>query len=121
MPYHAPTELEEALDLLGSGDVTVVAGGTDYFPARDRYGPRPALLDVTRIGGGNVAGLQLAWAFELPQVTDARSQPVIVGDTLFLKGPVCTGPLWAPRLGRRAMASARPSLPSNPPVPRSLV
>ena len=31
-----------------------------------------------------VASLQLAWTFAFPKVTDMRSQPVIVGDTLYV-------------------------------------
>lgn len=39
---------------------------------------------VSRIHSGNVARLEVAWAFGLPQSADARSQPVITSDTLFI-------------------------------------
>jgi polyvinyl alcohol dehydrogenase (cytochrome) len=32
----------------------------------------------------NVATLELAWSFAFPKVTDMRSQPVIIGDTLYV-------------------------------------
>ena len=40
--------------------------------------------DATTIDSKNVGTLRLAWAFGLPNVADARSQPVIAGDTLFV-------------------------------------
>jgi polyvinyl alcohol dehydrogenase (cytochrome) len=40
--------------------------------------------DISAIDSANVAELILRWAFELPGVSEARSQPVIVGDTLFV-------------------------------------
>ncbi|MGP1396015.1 MAG: FAD binding domain-containing protein [Inquilinaceae bacterium] len=49
MSYFAPTSLREALGLLAGGDVSVVAGGTDFFPALSDRPPPPALLDVTRV------------------------------------------------------------------------
>ncbi|GGH23264.1 CO or xanthine dehydrogenase, FAD-binding subunit [Cribrihabitans marinus] len=49
MGYHAPTDLNEALDRLAAGGVRIVAGGTDHFAAR-QPGPEPVpLLDVTRV------------------------------------------------------------------------
>lgn len=36
------------------------------------------------INAGNVAELKLAWSFAFPLVTDMRSQPVIVGDTMYI-------------------------------------
>ncbi len=38
----------------------------------------------SKINAGNVSSLVLDWAFELPNAADARSQPVIMGDTLFI-------------------------------------
>jgi len=40
--------------------------------------------DTTTIDSGNVDRLELAWAFGLPDVANARSQPVITEDTLFI-------------------------------------
>lgn len=51
MGYIAAETLEDALRVLGGGDVAVVAGGTDWFPA---LGDKPApgtILDVTGIPG----------------------------------------------------------------------
>ncbi len=36
------------------------------------------------INAGNVASLKLAWSFAFPLVTDMRSQPVIIGDTMYI-------------------------------------
>lgn len=38
----------------------------------------------TTITPANVGTLELAWAFGLPQTTDARSHPVVTGDTVFV-------------------------------------
>lgn len=52
MGYVAATRMDEALEALaGGGAVSVIAGGTDWFPAQ---GERPfagTLLDVTRVAG----------------------------------------------------------------------
>ena len=47
--YFRPTELTEALEALGDGALEIVAGGTDYYPAR--VGPRPGedVLDITAL------------------------------------------------------------------------
>jgi len=39
---------------------------------------------LTNIDRGNVATLELAWSYAFPRVTDMRSQPVVLGDTLFI-------------------------------------
>lgn len=49
--YHAPTDLNEALALMAASPVAVVAGGTDYFPARRPGKPDRDILDITRIEG----------------------------------------------------------------------
>ncbi|MDO8863320.1 PQQ-binding-like beta-propeller repeat protein [Haliea sp. E1-2-M8] len=36
------------------------------------------------IDRGNIGSLELAWSLALPRVTDMRSQPAIIGDTLYL-------------------------------------
>ena len=43
-------------------------------------------VDSTQTGikASNVAGLELAWSFAFPVVTDMRSQPVIIGDTMYI-------------------------------------
>jgi CO/xanthine dehydrogenase FAD-binding subunit len=49
MIYHAPATLDDAMALMAVGEVQVVAGGTDYFPARGRDPQQRDLLDVTGI------------------------------------------------------------------------
>ncbi|GAA5314940.1 MAG: PQQ-binding-like beta-propeller repeat protein [Candidatus Pelagadaptatus aseana] len=39
--------------------------------------------DLTRIDRDNVGSLELAWALAFPKVTDMRSQPVVLGNTLY--------------------------------------
>ncbi|NIZ61522.1 xanthine dehydrogenase [Sedimentitalea sp. CY04] len=56
MAYFAPTALNDALSLLASEDVSIIAGGSDVFPARGQAPMQNSLLDVTRIEG--LAGLQ---------------------------------------------------------------
>ncbi|CAN5251752.1 xanthine dehydrogenase family protein subunit M [soil metagenome] len=46
--YEKPVNLAEALDLLGDGDWSVLAGGTDFYPAQ---GSRPLRRDVLDING----------------------------------------------------------------------
>jgi polyvinyl alcohol dehydrogenase (cytochrome) len=43
-----------------------------------------AAEDISNINSQNVANLKLKWVFELPDSSDARSQPVITEDTLFV-------------------------------------
>ncbi len=40
--------------------------------------------DLVNINADNVASLELAWSFAFPLVTDMRSQPVIIGDTMYI-------------------------------------
>lgn len=49
MDYFAPTALNEAIDLMMSHDLSLIAGGTDFFPARGLAPLKLGLLDVTRI------------------------------------------------------------------------
>lgn len=51
MSYLAATELQEALALAGRGGVHVIAGGTDWFPARAERPFAGDLLDISRIAG----------------------------------------------------------------------
>ncbi len=72
MAYHAPTTLDAALAALGAGGVSVLAGGTDVYPALAGQGARTALVDLTRIaelrgiapraGGGWRLGATTTWA-----------------------------------------------------------
>ena len=49
--------------------------------------------ELTRINRNNVDQLDLAWALAFPKVTDMRSQPAIIGDTLYFGDK--TGKLYA--------------------------
>lgn len=49
MSYIAATQLSQALDLLARGPVSVIAGGTDWFPAQGEQPFKGTLLDVTGI------------------------------------------------------------------------
>ncbi len=49
-------------------------------PANRRFVDNPH----AGINADNVAGLKLAWSFAFPLVTDMRSQPVIIGDTMYI-------------------------------------
>lgn len=69
--YHRPSRLEEALAALSTADLTVLAGGTDYYPARVGTLITDDLLDVTaveelrgiRSGAGTVAiGATTSWS-----------------------------------------------------------
>jgi len=49
--YLRPTELDEALAALADGGKTIVAGGTDFYPARVGKPTDEDVLDVTAISG----------------------------------------------------------------------
>lgn len=51
MPYHAPTDLQSALDLVARSGGRIVAGGTDLYPAMQQGHAPECLIDVTRIDG----------------------------------------------------------------------
>jgi CO/xanthine dehydrogenase FAD-binding subunit len=49
--YFRPKRLEDALDALGSHHLTVLAGGTDFYPARVGQPLDEDVLDVTALSG----------------------------------------------------------------------
>ena len=49
MSYNSPTDLASALALAAKAHQTVIAGGTDVYPASRQGRPPQNLLDVTRI------------------------------------------------------------------------
>ncbi|MDQ7070390.1 MAG: FAD binding domain-containing protein [Rhodobacterales bacterium] len=49
--YFVAHTLEEALDVRTQGAAEIVAGGSDYFPAKSHNKPQGDILDVTRIAG----------------------------------------------------------------------
>lgn len=81
--YLRPRDLEEALRTLSDGAWTVLAGGTDHFPARAIRDPAEDILDVTalpelrgiaRTGSGLRIGAAATWRAvidaDLPAVCD---------------------------------------------------
>jgi CO/xanthine dehydrogenase FAD-binding subunit len=51
MQTHVPTELSQALRLLAGGNMSVIAGGTDWYPARGDTPVATDILDITRLPG----------------------------------------------------------------------
>ncbi len=49
--YFAPSDLDEALDLIQARPMSIVAGGTDFFPARGQAPLGVDLVDVTNVTG----------------------------------------------------------------------
>lgn len=72
MQYFAPTDLNDALTLMASAPMSVVAGGTDYFPAKPAGALRQPIVDITRIAelagigrtkaGGTRIGAATRWS-----------------------------------------------------------
>lgn len=51
MGYLAPRSIEEALEAIKAGGVSIVAGGTDFYPALQDRPPRATIVDIARISG----------------------------------------------------------------------
>ena len=51
LEYLSPIGLDEAFNALGSGMPSIVAGGTDWYPAQGERPIRCDILDITRIEG----------------------------------------------------------------------
>ena len=49
--YHSPTDLPRAFDLMDQGSVALIAGGTDWFPARGDTPVQTDIVDVTGLPG----------------------------------------------------------------------
>ena len=49
MSYITATTLEDALNTLAAGPASVIAGGTDWFPAQADRQFRGTLLDISRL------------------------------------------------------------------------
>ena len=49
--YARPTRLDEALQVLAGGAATILAGGTDHYPARVARPLTEAILDISAIAG----------------------------------------------------------------------
>ena len=63
----------------GADDRTEYVANWGLGGANRRFMPTTA----AGINRANVAGLELAWSLAFPKVTDMRSQPAIIGDTLY--------------------------------------
>jgi CO/xanthine dehydrogenase FAD-binding subunit len=51
MRYHSPTDLPHVFDLMDQGPVSLIAGGTDWFPAQGDNPVQTDILDVTGLPG----------------------------------------------------------------------
>jgi len=87
LQYFTPTALNEALDLMASEDLDIIAGGTDAFPARGQARLQKGLLDITRIDG--LSGLE--WALGALRIGAATSWSEIAKADL----PMCFAGLQA--------------------------
>lgn len=84
-------------DWLASNGCSTPAGD-DAFPYSGNWGLGPgnrrfASDRQSNIDRDNVGSLELAWALAFPKVTDMRSQPAVIGDTLYFGDK--TGRLYA--------------------------
>ena len=82
---HSYDWVEAAQCKKGEGD-TEQGSNTEYVTSwgLGNQNRRFVSNDLAGINKGNVATLELAWSFAFPKVTDMRSQPVIIGDTLYV-------------------------------------
>ncbi len=80
---------QSACNAPASESAFVFSGDWGLGPANQRFAS-PAHSNIDR---DNVGDLELAWALAFPKVTDMRSQPAIVGDTLYFGDK--TGRLYA--------------------------
>ncbi|MBL4673519.1 MAG: PQQ-binding-like beta-propeller repeat protein [Arenicella sp.] len=67
-------------DGIASGDKEEYVGNWGLGKNNQRF----ASNKTAGITKANVATLELAWSFAFPKVTDMRSQPVIIGDTMYV-------------------------------------
>lgn len=79
----------QACTMPAAGEARSYVTNWGLGPENRRFVP-PHMSNIDR---NNVSGLELAWALAFPKVTDMRSQPAIVGDTLFFGDK--TGRLYA--------------------------
>ena len=63
-----------------------LASSTEYVTSwgLGNHNRRFVSNEFAGINKANVGSLELAWSFAFPKVTDMRSQPVIIGDTLYV-------------------------------------
>ncbi len=88
--YHAPSDLNDALNIARGFDGKIIAGGTDVFPSAQQGKPPSAILDVTGIkdlkqishgADGTRIGAAVTWSqiagFDLPASFDALKQAAL--------------------------------------------
>ena len=62
MDYLTPTTLDDALAALSARDLSVIAGGTDWYPAQGERPIESDMLDITRIAGlRSIARVEQGW------------------------------------------------------------
>ncbi|XOV88831.1 MAG: PQQ-binding-like beta-propeller repeat protein [Pseudomonadota bacterium] len=91
-------QIEELISYISDKAESYAPGADDYcadrsisfsqLPVRQRGFDTRSTAAVTRdtasLSADNVKSLRLAWVFELPEATEARSQPVLTDDTIFV-------------------------------------
>ena len=80
---------QHSCNTAGSSDTTEFVGSWGLGKHNRRF----ITSERAAINRGNVDKLQLAWSLAFPKVTDMRSQPAIIGDTLYFGDK--TGKLYA--------------------------
>lgn len=64
MTYHSPSSVAEAVALLAPGPVDVLAGGTDWYPAKPAGPVHGDIVDLTRVAGlRGIARTDAGWRF----------------------------------------------------------
>lgn len=76
--------LDQALEMISDGTADVLAGGTDYFPARTKGGPLPVIVDVSRVREmqgvtRTAAGWRIGGAATWSQIIKADLPPAFDG------------------------------------------
>lgn len=82
--YIRPRNLKDALSALAEGGWTVLAGGTDHYPARVTHVPDEAILDVTAIPdlrglASSETGLRIGAATSWTDLIEATLPPACAG------------------------------------------
>ena len=79
--YLRPARLEEALEALATRPLTVLAGGTDHYPARVGRDPEEDILDLTALASlrgisRTQAGWRIGAAASWTEIIEARLPPL---------------------------------------------
>ena len=82
--YLRPAKLQEAVEALASRPLTVLAGGTDHYPARVGHPAGENILDLTRIAGlrgirKTPQGWRIGAATTWTEILEARLPPLFDG------------------------------------------